>query len=1270
MSEARWTPEQEQAIVARGDNILVAAAAGSGKTATLVERVIRRLTDPVDPIDLDQFLVVTFTEAAAAEMRERVAQALEQALNANPGDTRLQRQLVLLGRSSISTLHSFCLSLIRQYFYRLGLDPAVTVMGEHEALLLRAEVLDQLFSERFEEDVDGPFYALVDRYGGGRDDEGLRQLVLGLYDFMQSLPWPDQWLQESVSRFDLAPGTVIDDLPWWIPIRRRIQLDLAQAAQALNEARRLCWLPGGPIQYTERIAEEYAILSAIADHHSWDDLSNSIRLFSFDRLPTIRANSNVDDEMKKRATKQRDRAKKILKDLNTRFFARTAEEWLTDLRAVAPHLGTLVQVVQAFAANFRTAKAAQGAVDFNDLERFCLQLLIDPEAAPGTLAPSEVARDLRARLAEVLVDEYQDINAVQDAILTLVARAGADGTPNRFMVGDVKQSIYRFRHADPSLFLEKYQSYQSSPGPSSGSSGGSGGRRIVLGANFRSRVGVVDAVNFLFRQILTPGVGELPYDRDAELVYKADYPDNPWAVQTAEPAVELHILAKTFENLDEAVETDAEDSGLAEQAADDLAELSGLEREALLTARRIKELIEQSTPVWDRSIQAYRPLKYRDIAILLRATTGRANIFMEALRQWDIPAYAQLNTGYFSATEVEVMVSLLQMLDNPKQDIPTAAVLRSPIVGLSSTDLTRVRLAAPRGSFFDAVVAASQVADDTSGLAAVLARFLETLRGWRTMVRRRPLSQVIWQVFQETGYLNYVAGMPGGPQRHANLIALYDRARQFDQFARQGLFRFLRFIEGLREEEADMGAAPSIGEAADVVRIMSIHKSKGLEFPIVFVADMGKKLGGQDIKGDLLLQRRMGLGPLLVDPEQRIKYPTLAFHAVREAILAEAQAEEMRVLYVALTRARERLILIGSCRDLLKTCERWAMQPGDGSDWPLSESKLSAGESYLDWIGPAVARHAAGRPLRELGGAHSEVAPGPVADDSSNWEVWLWHGGDQLQWLRPLSSVAEAVPLDWQKIGALEPIDHQIVSQAPDLLRARFDWVYPHAALVQRFAKLTVTELKGYLDPEPAEDRPAPDGPRQRTETGLPRRPRFMQEGRKRLSPTELGTLMHLVLQHLDLTRPLDQPEVESQVQGLVTLGLITEDHRSAVDTESIAHFFASPLGREICANSASVQREVSFTLTLPVAHVYPDLADQVPSGDTIIVQGMIDLLLEREDGYLLVDYKTDKRAPADAALQYQGQIRIYKKAVQEILGRPVVASYLHFLNGRASVAM
>lgn len=1248
-----WTPEQAAAITARGVDLLVAAAAGAGKTAVLVERIIRRITDPVAPVDVDRLLVVTFTEAAAAEMRQRIAAALQEALAADPENARLQRQLTLLGRASIFTLHAFCLGCLRQYFYRLGLDPAPRVMGEHEAALLRQDVLAELFEAAYQEG-DAAFLDLVERYGGQRGDEALQRLVFELHDRAQSLPWPDVWLQQAAARFAVGPDDRLEDTPWWPPLGQAVALELAGAVQVLDLARALAAQPGGPAAYADVLQADRAQVAAAlqAAAGGYADLCAAVAAIGFATLPPVR-NDAVDADLKERVQGLRGQAKQTVAALARRLLGRPAADWLADLRALHPHMQALVDLVGRFEQAYAAAKAAQGVVDFTDLERHTLRLLADAAAPPGELRPSDAARELRRRFVEVLVDEYQDINGVQDAILTLVARDEGDGAPNRFMVGDVKQSIYGFRQTDPRLFLQKYNDYTGAD---------AAGRRIVLGANFRSRTGVIAAVNFVFRQLFAPAVAELAYDRAAELVAAAAYPPLPGeaAGAGAAPPVEVHILESD-------ARVPAVDAETGEVNGDGGAP-GGAEREALLIARRIAAMVRgdggEPLQVYDAASGGYRALCYRDIAILLRATTAQAAVFSEALSRAGIPVYAQSATGYFAATEVEVMLSLLRLLDNPRQDIPLAAVLRSPLVGLSAQDLAQLRLAAAPGAYYDAVRAGMATLEGRA--AAALELFLRRLEAWRTAARRGPLGRLIWQIYQETGYLHYVAGMPGGAQRRANLVALYDRARQFDQFSRQGLFRFLRFIERLRAGAGDMGVAPALGEAEDVVRIMSIHKSKGLEFPVVFIAQLGRALNLGDAAGDLPVHRDLGLGPMVVDPELRVRYPSLAYLAVQRVVRLQSLAEEMRVLYVGLTRARERLVLVGSVPDLGAAAATWA-QAASVAGWTLPEPVLAGARRYLDWLGPALCRHGRdGAALRRLGAGPAAAADPSVAADPARWQVVLWSGTEEIASSSPVEAPAAA--LDWARIASLAPLQRPVEPAVRQQLQQRFAWRYPYAALGGLLAKMSVTELKGHFQPDPDAAPPPP------VTIGLDRRPRFRQEAPGRLTPAERGAAVHLVLQHLNLTGRVDAAGIVRQVEDLAARGLITPRQAAAVDAEAIAAFFAGDLGQRLRARPERLQREVTFTLGLPVGLLYPEQAAAAPpdaAAQRIVVQGMIDYLFEDETGYVLIDFKTDGRAAVNlpaATRRHAGQMQLYMRAVAQILQRPVAEAWLHFLAAGRSV--
>ena len=1282
MSGRDWTDEQRAAIEARGGHLLVSAAAGSGKTAVLVERIIRLVTE--DGVDIDRLLVVTFTEAAAGEMRDRIMQALEARLAANPHSGHLLRQLMLLPKAHISTLHAFCLTVLRQHFFRLDLDPEFRVLDEHEAQLLRLDVLDDVLEQAYDRSgANGPFSQLVLAYGGTDGDADLRQVILDLHDYARSLPDPAAWLRQCTRAYhELDPGT-FPASPWGVELAQAAQVRLARAAALLRQALDLAMGPGGVAGHAATLEADLARLERLqqAAAHGLPALAAAAADAAFPPLQRARKGEG-DPAVRDAVKKLREAAKQAVEGVFSRWLARPLAEQLADVRSLAPLMDALVEQVLALDELYAAAKRERSAVDFADLEHLCLRLLDDPEAAA----------ELRAQFDEVLVDESQDLNGVQEAILSRVSGAAHEGG-RLFLVGDVKQSIYRFRQADPTLFLARYQ--RAAPLAGAGSCAE---RRIDLQANFRSRAPVVDGVNFLFRQIMTPTAGELAYDAAAELVFRA-----PYGPGGQDAAIEVHLLERDRGALRAAVQLPAalEAAAAVEAAAvaapppvaaapaegegtapvsggtavdepgdvadeDAIEDLDALEREALVAAQRIQALVRDGQmQVWDKATGGYRPARYGDVAVLLRATRHKANTVLDVLARCGVPAYAELGTGYFAALEVETMLALLAVLDNPRQDIALATVLRSPIGGCSAHDLARIRAVQREGDFYDAVLAAAGRAE-LGALGRRLREFLVRLDEWRTHARRAPLSELVWQLLTETGYFDYVGAMPGGRQRQANLRALYDRARQFDTFARHGLARFLRFIKRLQEGAGDLGTAPAVGESDDVVRVMSVHKSKGLEFPIVIVLDMGRQFRHRDGHRFLAFQRDLGLGAAVVDGERRIAWPSLVHDAVRERRRREELAEEMRVLYVALTRARERLILIGSGRDLPRLAGRWAAAAAC-TGWPLPDSSLLDAQNWLDWIGPALCRHQAGAPLRRLAGFAREPADGAVACDPSRWAVEVWDAARVVA-LTGAAAPGDGTDVDWRAIAALEPMEG--VDDAPVrlLLEDRVRWRYPWLALSARPAKQSVSELKRRWDEDHGESEPTVQPP-----VRLARRPRFLQAAGRALTAAERGTAVHLVLQHLDLHGPLDAAGIGGQVAAMVGRGLLTPEQAGGIDPGQLARFFASPLGRRLQQHASRVRREIPFTLALPAAEVYPDLDPALAAEERVVVQGVIDLLLLGEEGPVVVDFKTDQVAPdavEEAARRYTVQMELYSRAAREIYGREVAEAYVVFLAAGRAVPM
>jgi len=1266
MSE-RWTKEQLAAVNSRGRNLLVAAAAGAGKTSVLVERIIRRITDPEAPVDVDRLLVVTFTNAAASEMRERIGKAINRELERYPNSKHLQRQVALLGGASISTMHSFCLDLLRQYFYLTDLDPAFRVADATEAALLQTEALEELFERCYADETRQLFHRLVDAYGGARDDTLLQELVLKAYNLACSTFDPDGWLSKLALNFP-EPGDTsfkrdyFDQLPWARILKEAVALTLEGASTDIEQALQLCRRPGGPRPYLDNLAEDLQaitdILKECAAGASWSRLHRAIHQVSFRKLAACRKDV-ADPVLVEQVKLLRDGVKKKIATLQKEYFSRTPEQLCEDLAKVAPLVGAMAELVSEFGATYRQKKAARGVLDFNDLEHYCLRILSQPGSKFSL--PSQVALELRRRYEEVLVDEYQDINEVQEGILNLVSRQGED-EPNLFMVGDVKQSIYRFRLAEPGLFLSKYQNYPVLPGGRE--------QRIDLSRNFRSRRGIVDAVNFVFRQLMTPGVGEMAYDANAELVYGAGYPDRQGTTpgNAQDEAVEVFLIESS-----KAGEADADepseigDEGTEQEVEE---EKVSLQLEASLVADRIRELVEGDAAgnpgmqIYERATGSYRPLAYRDVVVLLRATSGAANIFVEEFKLKGIPVYSELATGYFEATEVETILSLLHIIDNPRQDVPLAAVLRSPIVGLTAADLARIRLASRRGDYYDAVVTASREGQDE--LAAKLADFLSKLEKWRTAARQGTLSDLIWLIYRDTGYYDFVGGLPGGSQRQANLRALHNRARQYESTTFRGLFLFLRFIERIRQEGQDLGTARILSEKENVVRIMSIHKSKGLEFPVVFLAGLNRKFNLSDLAKDMLFHKELGVGPQLVDTALRVSYPTPAKLAIKHKLRMENLAEEMRILYVAMTRAREKLVLVGSTRNLAQSVRKWCTQVGLG-DGALSDSYLSEVKSPLDWLAAALARHRDGASLRELGLCDESPHPA-LANDPSCWKIFLNPN------VKSETVEKSDYPEILVRVKRLEPL---APGPQADLVKARLDWTYPLAEFLGRAAKVSVTELKRRF--ELIEEKEAGFSLDRSLPVGV--RPLFMQE-RHGLSAAEAGTALHLVMQHLNWQGALDAVSISAYINKMVEMELLSEEQAAAVPVAKIAAFFASPLGVR-ALRGRKLLRELPFTLALPARELYSfdginfdgintssgqletvtGREDGADSRAVVIVQGVIDCLIDEGDGWLLIDYKTDQVAPGEddeIAKRYRIQMSIYARAVESILGGKVKEKYLY----------
>lgn len=1207
MTNMAWTNEQQAAIDSRGQTLLLSAAAGSGKTAVLVERIIRRLLDKEYPIDITELLVVTFTKAAAAEMRDRIGTALMKALSETK-DSRVERQLALLPSAQISTLHAFCQHVIRKYFYTIDLDPAFSIAGEEELNLLRRQVLEDVFLSYYEDDEKASIlYPLADMFGSDRGDDILMDTVSRMYTYARSLAWPEHWLKEAARAYDVAPDAVIDDMVWAGPIKDAVRRILEEDARLYDGVlyhlrQREAFAPA-----CDTFVAEQAALRQAAQARSWDDLSRFVRAIDFPRLKSLRKLSDDDKAVWERCKKVRDDVKKdVIKTLQAVYFSATPEEWLDGMRAMKPVMDGLVTLTLDFAKAYGAAKKEKGWIDFSDLEHFCLQILLAPDASPEHPVPSAAAEELRSQYEEVFIDEYQDTNGVQELITRLVS-----GEDNRFMVGDIKQSIYRFRLADPTLFLEKYQSFSRDEKAVQ--------RCIDLGRNFRSVPVVLDAVNAVFSRAMTAEAAGMDYGEREKLYAGRQAPDDERWIGGP---VEVDIVPTPSDEEDDDGST-------------------AFEKECRFIAGRIGELLA-SGRMAARKDGALEPLSYRHIVVLLRSMAGKADVLIQALQEGGIPSYAEQSGGYFAAVEVQVMLALLRCIDNPEQDLAMAAVLRSPLVGLDETALAGVRLAGD-GTLWQNLSAFVASLPDGVDEKEDLQQFMAAFDSWRTYSRRHGVAELLQRLYDDTAYVDFVGAMPGGDVRQANLKALYDRARQYEEAGFRGLFRYLQLMDKMKEDGLDLAPAKVVSEKEDVVRIMSIHKSKGLEFPVVFVADMGKAFNRRDTQDQILFHNRLGIGLKQYDPEWRMSYPTLIWSGIAAQLRWEGTAEEERILYVAMTRARDQLILTGHSSHIDRDWQRWT-----------SRLNPAQAKSYFDWVMPAA--------LAPFGAK----ADADYARPGAAWQDAVW----QVRIARavPAGTVEEGAYDGEPRLEALRRGD-LTGTPVPSWLDEQLSWQYAYPQAVRTAAKFSVSEVKRRyqeLHSDELQDEadlfvPAaaviPTAPGE--DDAFAALPPWLAGEEAAVSGAQRGTALHKALQYITPAADQTTATLRREIDAFVRQGLLSREEAKLVYVPVLAAFCQSDIGRRM-AESPELHREYPFTVLLAGGDPLPE----TETGEQILIQGVIDCLFREDDAWILVDYKSDRLETADAfRSRYAVQLALYKRAVEQITHRPVEETYIYSLH-------
>lgn len=1227
-----WTEEQRRVIDTRNCNILVSAAAGSGKTAVLVERILQLITDQQHPIDIDQLLIVTFTRAVAGEMKERIRQAIEKQLETDRENEHLQRQSILVHHAQITTIDSFCSYVVKNYFHLIDLDPSFRMGDEGEMRLLQADVAEQVMEEAYACEENQEFTDFVDGFSSGKTDTKIVDLLLKLYQFSMSYPYPGEWLESCRQAYEIQNTEELEQAPWMQCIKAEIEKEVKEAAELLAQAVEICRQPDGPGFYLELLESEHAGASQALKAETFSQWKTCLDKMEFKRLPPGKKaeKEQVSEQQQKLAKDLRSQAKDLISEIQSKYFQETPEEIIEHLQKAGKPVSVLVNLTLRFMNLYQEKKKEKNILDFADLEHYALEILVEHREDGD--CRTDAARELAEQFKEIMIDEYQDSNLVQEKLLTAVSGI-EDGIYNIFMVGDVKQSIYRFRLARPDLFMEKFRTYPLTPGEKK--------LRIDLHKNFRSRREVLESVNYLFYQIMGEDLGGVEYDEDAALYPAREFPP----MEQTEPAAEVLLL-----EADDQVWKEKEDSQTER------------ELEARMTALRIRELMENQQ-ILDKETETYRPARYSDITILLRTMSGWAETFKKILNSCGIPASVTTKTGYFSAPEIVTVLDYLRILDNPLQDIPLAGAMRGMPDGFHFQELAEIKILgqeAEKASLFEAVLLAEQF---DSPLGEKVRKFLTVYRKLRDKVPYTPMHELIWDFLDATGFLFYQQAFVSGEQKKANLLMLVEKARSYESSSYRGLFNFIRYIENLNKYQVDFGEANILSEQEDTVRIMSIHGSKGLEFPIVFVAGMGKQMNFQDARESIVLHPDLGIGAPYVDETFRIRTRTIIQRAVQQEITLESLGEELRILYVALTRAKEKLILTGAVSKLKETLQRFEMLKRQERQ-KLSYEMRMKGKSYLDWILTALARHKAMKPLYQ-------------SFDCSVYPLNPWYEGPgdfMLRIVSPLELVQEETKLRTEEMikkGELLLWDCEQVydRELRAHLQESFSYDYPYKDQAEIPSKLTVSEVKRMQEPVDEEstflykdtEENAPDA--EETQEKESYIPAFMREEEVVLEGAERGTAYHRVLECLDYTCLESLDHIKEQLDTMVSKGRLTSRMREAVQDQEIYKFGKSSLGQRMKAASmqGALYREQPFVMSVPANQIQ----ERYDSGEEILMQGMIDAYFEEDGELVLVDYKTDKVwnwRPEILVEKYQVQLQYYKEALERLTQKKVKEVYLYSL--------
>lgn len=1223
----KWTDEQNLVINLRNRNMLVSAAAGSGKTAVLVERIIKMVTDTNNPVDIDKLCVVTFTNAAAAEMKERILLALNKALDEDYDNVHLQKQISLVHTAKITTIDSFCLDIVRNNFESIDIDPAFKIADQDEISLIKSDVLEEMLEDYYEEGSED-FVDFVETYSTGNKIVGLEDIIDNLYTFSTSHPWPRIWLEKCREIYNVKDIEEFEQTEFAKEIIAEIKNIVSDAESMIGSALSISRVELGPEPYIDTLMEDFDLIRSIKKAKTLVELEKIYRNLEFSKLKRVvtKNNTQYDEYLKERAKKLRDTAKKILTKPEEEFFAKPLEESINDIRKASKSVNTLINLVIDFTERFDKKKREKNIVDFADIEHMALDILVKPGenyyVDETDLIFTKIADELSDNYVEILIDEYQDSNLVQDYIMNSISKERF-GQPNIFMVGDVKQSIYKFRLARPELFMEKYDTYTTSE---------SSHQKIELRKNFRSRKNVLSSINYIFYKIMQNAVGGVEYTEDVALYTGATYPeceDINWT------KTKVLLLDTDEDVLNEYDDSEAEEDNTNKNEVEE--DTTKIALEARLVANEITKIVSDNSTaqVLDKSTNNLRKVKYSDIVILVRSQMGYAETFVKVLTGAGIPIFSEQKSGYFDAIEVATVINFIKIIDNPMQDIPLTAVMKSEIIGITVNELAKLRVEQKEGSMYSLINWYIDNGSDEN-IKTKLKKLLAYIKDYSNRARYTDIHTLLKEIITETGYYNCVSAMPAGTKRKGNLDMLIEKAKSYEKTSYSGLFNFIRYIEKLKKYNVDYGEALQAGEGANIVRLMTIHKSKGLEFPVVFLCGCGKQFNNSDLRGSIVLHPELGIGTDYIDYDNRTKTKTLYKNIIANRLKTEALGEELRVLYVALTRAKEKLYITGCVKNIQKNIENWCIEAQENAD-KLSYVALKNAKNYFDFIMPAILTHKDIRnTISKYGILNDLIVKYGNEENNSNSDF-------EIEYKNISDLIKDSVEEEIENI-ALKQILQQYGNEKNELyneIDKRLQFEYNDIIATKIHSKMSVSEIKKIgqnIDDEESMFMFAND-----EELIVPQ---FLKE-KEEIKATTRGTAYHKFLEILDYTRCNNTDMIKTMAIEMANNKKMPQEYVELINPFDILYFVKSDIGQRMkkAYENNMLVREQQFVMSVP----YKEIDKEYQGDEEILIQGIIDAYFIENGKIVLVDYKTDKvKEEQELIDRYKEQLEYYKIAINK----------------------